>query len=146
MKLKKILRKVCVFFYWFLFGVLISFWITGTNTWLTNIALIGYGVNILIHIIKYIYERKESSRNYKKIKELFYYLRESHKARYYCLIRGNPEGAEKFEEIIKMSSDAILKVGTSIASYKELTQKERKEVQEIIDKTKVLLTTTQPPV
>ena len=146
MKLNKILRGIWRFLYWFILGYLISLCVLEKNTIITNIALVAYGINMLVHIVKYICERSESCKNYKNMKVLFYYLRESHKARYSCLIQGNTKGAQEFEEIIKMSSDAILQVGPSVASYKELTKKELKEVQEIVDKTKVLLTTIQPPV
>lgn len=146
MKLKKMLRIVWIFLYWFILGHLISLCVLGKNTIIVNIALIVYGINILVHIIKYIVEIVLDNKRVKKYKMLFYYLKQSHKARYSCLLQGDTKKAKEFEEVMKTCSDAILKVGPSIATYKTITKKERKEVQEIFNKTKVLLTTTKPPV
>lgn len=146
MKLKKILRIVGVFLYWFILGNLILLCVLGKNTIIINIALVFYGINILVYIIKYIFERISDSKNVKNYKLIFYYLSQSHKQRYYWLLKGDIEGAKEFEDLMKMCSDTILKVGPSIASYKTITKKEQKEVLEMIDKARVLLTVTQPPV
>ncbi len=146
MKLKKIFRIVGTFLYWFILGHLISLCVLGKNTTIVNIALIFYGINILVHIIKYIIEIILDNKRVKQYKLIFYYLSQSHKGRYHCLLKGDLEGAKEYEDIMKMCSDTILKVGPSIAGYKTITKKEQKEVKEILDKTKVLLTVTQPPV
>ena len=146
MKLKKILRIVGVFLYWFILGHLISLCVLGKDTAIVNIVLIFYGIHILLHTIKYIFEIISDNKRVKKYKELFYYLSQSHKGRYYCLLKGDTEGAKEFDDLMETCSDTILKVGPSIAQYKTITNKERKEVQEILEKTKELLTVTQPPV
>lgn len=147
MKLKKILRTVLRTVYWFMFGYLVGArFIGGVDTFFVNAALVVGVIIILIYIIKYIYNRKSFSKRYKGLKLLFYYLTKSHKARYYCLIQGDTEKAEEYQEIMDECSNTILKYGPSIMSGKEATKKERKELQEIINETKVLITKIQPPV
>lgn len=146
MKKKKVLRSIVLALYWCGFGYVITSFILDNDTIIESIVLGGYCGSLVIYLIKCIFNRISYSKLYKKIKLLFYYLSESHKNRYYCLLKGDTEGAKEFEKIMKMSSNTILKVGPSVVRYKELTKKERKEVQEMFDKTKVLLTTTKPPV
>jgi len=146
MKLRKILRIVGKLAYWFIFGYLIGLCISEKNTTIVNI---GLGICIggfIIYIIKCVFDRISYGKTVKNFKGLFYYLSQSHKARYYCLLRGDTEGVKKFEEIMEMCSKSILQVGPSIAGYKEVTKEERKEVLEMIDKTKELMATIQPPV
>ena len=132
--------------YWGIFGYLIGLFFIGKNTIISNIAFGFYIANILIRISKYVFDRIADCKTVKNYKVIFYYLSQSHKARYYCLLKGDIEGAKEFEDLMKTCSDTILKVGPSIAGYKTITKKEQKEVKEILDKTKVLLTVTQPPV
>jgi len=146
MKLKKILRIVGTFIYWFILGYLISECVFGDNTVIVNVALIFYGINILVHITKLILEIVLDNKRFKKYKLLFYYLTQSHKARYSCLLQGDTKGAIEYEDLMKKCSDAILKVGPSMSKYKTLTKKDRKEIQKIFDETKVLITKIQPSV
>jgi len=120
--------------------------ILGVNSTVLNVLSWFYAITIVIYIVRYIYYRVSYGKTVKGFKGVYYYLKESHKARYYCLLRGDTKTAKEFEEIMDMCSETIFKVGPSIIGYKGITEKERKEVKEILEKSKVLLTTTQPPV
>ena len=146
MKLKKILRVVLYIVYWVLFGYVLTTVILGKANWMLRAAFGFYIGNIILYIIKYAFDRIAYSKTVKNFKLLFHYLTQSHNHRYSCLLKGDLVAAKEFEELIKMCSDAILQVGPNIVQYKEITRKERKEVNEIIDKTKVLINTIQPPV
>ena len=146
MKLKKILRIVGKLAYWFILGYLIGLCVSGKNTTIVNIGLGICIGGLIIYIIKCIFDRIAYSKTVENFKGLFDYMSRSHKARYFCLLKGDTEGAQKFEEVMDMCSNTILKVGPSIAGYKQVTKKEREEVLEIVNKTKELLTTIQSPV
>ena len=71
MKLKKILRVACTVIYWFALGYFIEKVVSGENTIIINVALGAYAINILIHIIKYIYDSISYDRLFKNFKKLF---------------------------------------------------------------------------
>ena len=146
MKLKKILRVVYRAIYWFSFGYILALRISGENTIIINIALVAGCLNIITNIIQYILKRISYGKFIKNFKKMFYYMSVSHKARYGCLLAGDINGAKEYEELISSSSDTILKIGSSVVENKDISPKEQKEIQEIIDKTKVLITQIQPPV
>ena len=146
MKLKKSLRIVGRILYWFILGHLIALCISGKNTIIVKIVLGLYFASILFFIFNYISNRRLCERTIKGYKVVFDYFSKSHSARYYCYLNGNVEGAKAFEEVMDMCTDTIFKIGPNILRYKETTNRERKEVQEMMDKAKVLLEQIQPPV
>ena len=144
MKLKGILRIVGRILYWVILGHLISLCISGNSTIIVKIVLGFYFASILFYIFNYISNRRLCARTIKGYKDVFDYFSRSHSARYYCYLKGDLEGAKAFEEIMNMCTDTIFKIGPNILKYKETTNKERQEIQKMMDKAKVLLNQIQP--
>lgn len=59
---------------------------------------------------------------------------------------GTKEDVDKYTKLVEECAGTILDVSIHLANDRRATKKQAKEVQEIVEKTKVLLTTLQPPV
>ena len=142
MKIKRFLRAFFAGVYWGWFIVLIILLFMGKTTVLGNIALILYGVNIFLDIASII----RYNALLHKYRYLYKCLESFHKERYYLCFSGTKEEVNKYTKLVEECAGTILDVSIHLTQYSRATKKQIKEVQEIVDKTKALLTTLQPPV
>jgi len=142
MKIKRFLRAFFAGVYWGWFIVLIILLFMGKTTVLGNIALILYGVNIFLNIVRIIrYNVLLGEYRY-----LYECLESFHKERYYLCFSGTKEEVDKYTKLVEECAGTILNVSIHLAKDSRATKKQAREIQEIVDKTKVLLETLQPPI
>ncbi len=147
MKVKKTSEKVLSTLYWLVFGFLTVRWLLlGKIDILTMILLaVAYFYIILkcvTCVLNLILKREDYKLN-KECKQLFEQLKTMHKARYKAYFSGNDEEIENLSEGIESTGELLITIGEERLKDGKLSKRIRKELIEMIDTTKRLMTTVQ---
>ena len=143
MKVKKVLRKVWSVLYWIAVCDITLRFIMGKADVLCIIAVCityaGFLLNGILSLINLIITYKAQ----KVYKEGYDYLKAVHKARYKLYFSGDKEEIEIYSKEIERYGNVLISIGEDRMKKEKLSKKLRNEIQEIIDGTKKLMTTTQ---
>lgn len=147
MKVKKTSEKVLSTLYWLVFGFLTVRWLLlGKIDILTMILLaVAYFYIILkcvTCVLNLILKREDYKLN-KECKQLFEQLKTMHKARYKAYFSGNDEEIENLSEGIESMGELLITIGEERLKDGKVSKRIRKELIEMIDTTKRLMTTVQ---
>lgn len=147
MKVKKTSEKVLSTLYWLVFGFLTVRWLLlGKIDILTMILLaVAYFYIILkcvTCVLNLILKREDYKLN-KECKQLFEQLKTMHKARYKAYFSGNDEEIENLSEGIESTGELLITIGEERLKDGKVSKRIRKELIEMIDTTKRLMTTVQ---
>lgn len=138
----KVLRKVLLVFSWLaLFEMTIRFILGKADIFTIICLVICYSIwflNLVLDIILKI----QTYKMYKAYEDGFKYLKAVHKARYKLYFTGNKEDIETYSAEIERYGKAMLDVGEYYISNKKLNKRQKKTIQEILNETKRLMTTT----
>ena len=134
-------RKVVIGIFLCLYAMLtILFWQGKTNIF-GNVVFSALTILIVLKLVK----KLKYNNTFKKFCECFNIMQSAHKTRYYCYFAGTEEEAEEWSEIFKNSSETILNVGPYLIRDKNASRKQKYMVQDMMERTKVLMSTIQPP-
>ncbi|MGN1301840.1 MAG: hypothetical protein ACI4U9_04905 [Clostridia bacterium] len=143
MKVKKVLRKVWSVLYWIAVCDITLRFIMGKADVMCIIAVCityaGFLLNGILSLVKII----STYKAHKVYKEGYDYLKAVHKARYKLYFSGDKEEIETYSKEIERYGNILISIGEDRMKDAKLSKKIRKEIQEIIDGTKKLMTTTQ---
>lgn len=147
MKVKKTSEKGLSTLYWLVFGFLTVRWLLlGKIDILTMILLaVAYFYIILkcvTCVLNLILKREDYKLN-KECKQLFEQLKIMHKARYKAYFSGNDEEIENLSEGIESTGELLITIGEERLKDGKVSKRIRKELIEMIDTTKRLMTTVQ---
>lgn len=147
MKVKKTSEKVLSALYWLVIGFLTVRWLLlGKIDVLTMILLaVAYFYIILkcITCVLNLILKREDYKLHKECKQLFEQLKIMHKARYKAYFSGNDEEIETLSEGIESTGELLITIGEERLKDGKVSKRIRKELIEMIDTTKKLMTTVQ---
>ena len=143
---KQILRKVWVVFSWvWLFKVTVEFLLGKADTFSTVCMFVCYSIwslNLLVIVVCKVIEKVTNYKAYKQYEEGFKYLEAVHKARYKLYFTGTSKEVETYSEEIERYGNAMLNEGQNKVSNNKHSKTQTKKVQEILNQTRKLMTTT----
>lgn len=139
---KEILWKVClVFFCLYLFYMTAKFLLGKADTF-TIVGISILSLDLIVLIIGKIMDKVNEYQTYKSLVEGLEYLQAVHKVRYKLYFIGDKEKIEEYSTEIERYGNAMLNVGKTAISSKLISKKHVKSVEEIINQTEKLMTTT----
>lgn len=146
MKSKKILRIAfwSLYLSGFLSYIILAF--LGKITLIGSITLGVYCGSITIYIILYIFESARYNKRLKMYKEVYECAKFSHGKRYQCYLNGNREEIKEWTDVFNDTVNSLMYAGDLLIKDKRASKKAQKEIQDIMDKSKLLITTIRPPV
>lgn len=147
MKVKKTSEKVLSTLYWLVIGFLTVRWLLlGKIDILTMILLaVAYFYIILkcVTCVLNLILKREDYKLQKECKQLFEQLKTMHKARCKAYFSGNDEEIENLSEGIESTGELLITIGEERLKDGKVSKRIRKELIEMIDTTKRLMTTVQ---
>lgn len=147
MKVKKTSEKVLSTLYWLVIGFLTVRWLLlGKIDILTMILLaVAYFYIILkcVTCVLNLILKREDYKLHKECKQLFEQLKTMHKARCKAYFSGNDEEIENLSEGIESTGELLITIGEERLKDGKVSKRIRKELIEMIDTTKRLMTTVQ---
>lgn len=147
MKVKKTSEKVLSTLYWLVIGFLTVRWLLlGKIDILTMILLaVAYFYIILkcVTCVLILILKREDYKLHKECKQLFEQLKTMHKARCKAYFSGNDEEIENLSEGIESTGELLITIGEERLKDGKVSKRIRKELIEMIDTTKRLMTTVQ---
>lgn len=147
MKVKKTSEKVLSTLYWLVIGFLTVRWLLlGKIDILTMILLaVAYFYIILkcVTCVLNLILKREDYKLQKECKQLFEQLKTMHKARCKAYFSGNDEEIENLSEGIESTGELLITIGEERLKDGKVSKRIRKELIEMINTTKRLMTTVQ---
>ena len=142
----RIISAIMNLIHWFLLGCLIRCVINGQNNLFITIALCLYGLEIFLKIKK-IFSKKDEYKNMcNQYQKMFENLKYIHKVRYGLYFSGDTEALQEVTQNFNECANDQLEIGKELLENPNFNQKEKDEIQKIIDQTKQLIENIQPPV
>ena len=133
--------------YWLVIGFLTVRWLLlGKIEILTIILLvIAYSYLILkcINRVLNLILRIRDYKLHKEYKHLFEQFKTMHKLRYKAYFSGNNEEIKMMSEVIESTGELLIKTGEERLKVGKVSKRNRRELVEMIDTTKKLMTTVQ---
>jgi len=149
MERKKVLRrkllKTIGIIYWIAIAILIVSLLLGEDNIVTRWALILNFINIIYNLGLYMFHRISYKNRLKLYVEVYRCLQDAHSMRYRCYLNANTERAEQYSELVEKCADALLSTGEKVRDDIRAKENEIKLVQDIMDKTKRMMTTIRTP-
>lgn len=145
MKVKKVLRKVLLVLYWIAVCYITLQFIMGETNVLCIIAVCLTCLYFLMKFIAWLGRIYIIYNKHTVYKVEYEYLKALHKERYKFYFSEEKEKIEVYSKEIERYGKALIKIGEERLKEKKMNKKMCKEVQEIIDKIKILMQTIQPP-
>ena len=133
---KKILRIILKVVYLALLGYILISIFTGKYTTLTYYALGAWIGATLAWIIWYAINKINYGKLLFKYKQVFRVLQDAHRERYKAYLNADEEAIKEYQDYVEISSIALLETGNVIKNDKWATEEQRKEVQEIMNKSR----------
>lgn len=143
MKVKKVLRKIWSVLYWIAVCDITLRFIMGKADVLCTIAICITYFGFLMNGIAWLFKVITTYKTHKVYKEGYEYLKAVHKARYKLYFSGDKEEIEVYSEEIERYGSTLISIGENRLKDEKMNKRIRNEVQDIIDGTKKLMTTTQ---
>lgn len=145
MERKKVLRrklwKTFCIIYWLAIAILIVTLLLGADNIVTRLVLILNFINIIYNLGLYMFRRISYKNRLKCYIELYGCLLDAHRMRYRCYLNANTEEAEQYSELVEECADTLLSTGEKVIDDVRAKEKERQLVQDLMDKTKRMMTT-----